>query len=119
MISLFNANSWLTLQLHLCTKDIMNTHLLTNARIITPSENFLGSVEIEDGIITNISKRVYTSGIDLNEQWLAPGCIDIHTDYLEKELHPRPEANFSLPFALHYLDSRARRTVASPPCSAP
>jgi len=85
----------------------MNSHLLTNARIVTPTENFIGSVEIQNGIITDISKRDYAGGYDLRGQWLIPGCIDIHTDYLEKELHPRPEADFSLPFALHYLDARA------------
>lgn len=85
----------------------MNSHLLTNARIVTPTENFTGSVEIEDGIITGISRKSYPTGTDLYGQWLIPGCIDIHTDYLEKELHPRPEADFSLPFALHYLDARA------------
>ena len=85
----------------------MNSHLLTNARIVTPTENFVGSVEIEDGLIANISKETYNIGTNLHGQWLIPGCIDIHTDYLEKELHPRPEADFSLPFALHYLDARA------------
>src|ERR1700743_1232284 len=86
----------------------MNSHLLTNARIVTPEENFIGSVEIEDGIITSVIKdKYYTEGIDLKGQWLIPGCIDIHTDYLEKELYPRSSAAFPLPFALHYLDARA------------
>ena len=86
----------------------MNTHLLTNARIVTPDENFIGSVEIENGIITSVIKdKYYADGIDLNEQWLIPGCIDIHTDYLEKELYPRSSAAFPLPFALHFMDARA------------
>jgi alpha-D-ribose 1-methylphosphonate 5-triphosphate diphosphatase len=85
----------------------MNSHLLTNARIVTPTENFIGSIEIENGLITAILKKTYANGTNLHGQWLIPGCIDIHTDYLEKELHPRPEADFSLPFALHYLDARA------------
>jgi alpha-D-ribose 1-methylphosphonate 5-triphosphate diphosphatase len=86
----------------------MNSHLLTNARIVTPTENFTGSVEIEDGIITSIIKdKYFDDGIDLKGQWLIPGCIDIHTDYLEKELYPRPSAAFPLPFALHFMDVRA------------
>ena len=73
----------------------MNTHLLTNARIVTPEENFTGSVEIEDSIITSVIKdKYYAEGIDLKGQWLIPGCIDIHTDYLEKELYPRASAAF-------------------------
>lgn len=86
----------------------MNSHLLTNARIVTPTENFIGSVEIENGIIASIIKdKYYTEGIDLKGQWLIPGCIDIHTDYLEKELFPRASASFPLPFALHFMDARA------------
>ncbi len=86
----------------------MNSHLLTNAHIVTPTENFTGSVEIEDGIITAVIKdRYYDDGIDLKGQWLIPGCIDIHTDYLEKELYPRASAAFPLPFALHFMDARA------------
>jgi alpha-D-ribose 1-methylphosphonate 5-triphosphate diphosphatase len=86
----------------------MNTHLLTNARIVTPTEDFLGTVEIDDGIIVSVDKgKHYNSGTDLKGQWLIPGCIDIHTDYLEKELYPRPGAAFPLPFALHFMDARA------------
>src|SRR6202000_229250 len=84
------------------------THLLTNARIVTPTEDFTGTVVVEDGIITDIRKDgYYPDGTDLRGQWLTPGCIDIHTDYLEKELHPRSSASFPLSFALHFLDARA------------
>jgi len=86
----------------------MNSHLLTNARIVTPTENFTGTVEIENGIIASVIKdKYYAEGIDLKGQWLIPGCIDIHTDYLEKELYPRASAAFPLPFALHFMDARA------------
>ncbi|MFI5136337.1 MAG: alpha-D-ribose 1-methylphosphonate 5-triphosphate diphosphatase [Sphingobacteriales bacterium] len=86
----------------------MDTCLLTNAHIVTPAENFIGSVEIENGIIASVIKdKFYADGIDLKGQWLIPGCIDIHTDYLEKELYPRPSAAFPLPFALHFMDARA------------
>lgn len=82
--------------------------LLTNARIVTPTEDFIGTVAIEDGIITAVHRgKYYSEGIDLRGQWLTPGCIDIHTDYLEKELHPRSSASFPLSFALHFLDARA------------
>lgn len=86
----------------------MNTHLLTNAQIVTPTSHFKGSVEIENGVIAAIHKdKFYRKGLDLKGAWLIPGCIDIHTDYLEKELHPRNSASFPLPFALHFLDARA------------
>jgi alpha-D-ribose 1-methylphosphonate 5-triphosphate diphosphatase len=86
----------------------MNTILLSNAQVVTSTEHFTGSVSIENGIITGVYKdKVYREGIDLQGQWLTPGCIDIHTDYLEKELKPRASADFPLSFALHFLDARA------------
>ncbi|GAB3221050.1 alpha-D-ribose 1-methylphosphonate 5-triphosphate diphosphatase [Spirosoma arcticum] len=86
----------------------MNTHILTNARIITPTNNFLGSVVIENGLITDVMPhKTYREGEDLSGMWLAPGCIDIHSDYLEREIHPRPGANFPIPMAFHFMDQRA------------
>ena len=86
----------------------MNSHILTNARIITPTDNFEGSVVIENGIISDILRgKKYAEGIDLNGQWLIPGIIDIHSDYLEKEIHPRPSAKFPIAFAMHFMDARA------------
>jgi len=86
----------------------MNSHILTNCRIVTPTENFLGSVVIDNGIITDVIKdKKYQNAIDLKEQWLIPGIIDIHSDYLEKEIHPRPSAEFPVPFAMHFMDARA------------
>ena len=84
------------------------TQLLTNARIVTPNEDFVGTVAIENGVIAAVLPgKYYAEGTDLRGQWLTPGCIDIHTDYLEKELHPRSSASFPLSFALHFLDARA------------
>ncbi|MEM6843707.1 MAG: alpha-D-ribose 1-methylphosphonate 5-triphosphate diphosphatase [Bacteroidota bacterium] len=86
----------------------MNRFILTNARIVTPTQDFTGSLVIEDGIIADIQPdSSYAEGIDLHGQWLVPGCIDIHSDYLEKELHPRPSADFPMPFAFHFMDQRA------------
>jgi alpha-D-ribose 1-methylphosphonate 5-triphosphate diphosphatase len=86
----------------------MNTHILTNARVITPTDDFLGSVVIENGLIADIKAgNYYPEGEDLGGNWLAPGCIDIHSDYLEREIHPRPSANFPIPMAFHFMDQRA------------
>lgn len=86
----------------------MNSHILSNAHIVTPTEDFEGSVVIEDGVIAEIVKdKNYMEGEDLHGLWLTPGCIDIHSDYLEKELHPRPGADFPLPMAFHFVDQRA------------
>lgn len=86
----------------------MNSHILTNARIITSTEDFVGTVKVEEGIIVDVIKgKTYAEGEDLHGLWLAPGCIDIHSDYLEREIHPRPSAKFPLPMAFHFMDQRA------------
>src|SRR5262249_28135872 len=51
--------------------------------------------------------RSYARGLDLRGRYLIPGIIDIHTDYVEKEITPRPDARFPLGLALHYMDLRA------------
>ena len=86
----------------------MNSHILSNAMIVTPEANFMGSLVIENGIITEILKgKNLSEGKDLQGLWLSPGCIDIHSDYLESEIHPRPNADFPLPLAFHFMDQRA------------
>ena len=82
--------------------------ILTNARVVTPDWDDTGAVIIEDGLITEVARgKHYAEGEDLGGVFLAPGCIDIHSDYLEKEIRPRPSAEFSLPLAFHYMDQRA------------
>lgn len=86
----------------------MKEIILSNARVVTPDDNFIGSVVIGNGIITDVIRnKEYSSGINMNQQWLLPGLIDIHSDYLEKEIHPRPSASFPVDFAVHYMDARA------------
>lgn len=88
--------------------DPLDSHLLTNARIVTPEWDDLGSVLIDGGRIVDVVRgRCYRAGTDLGGLWLAPGCIDIHSDYLERELRPRPSAEFPLPLAFHFMDQRA------------
>ena len=82
--------------------------ILKNAHIVTPSEDFNGYIVIEDGIITDVQKnRTLDEGKDLRGKWLIPGCIDIHSDYWEKEIRPRPSANFPYDMAFHFMDQRA------------
>jgi alpha-D-ribose 1-methylphosphonate 5-triphosphate diphosphatase len=81
--------------------------ILTNARIVLPDRTIDGSVVVEGDRIAEVSARRYTDGLDLDGQFLIPGLIDIHTDYMEKELNPRPSANFPLAMAFHFMDVRA------------
>lgn len=82
--------------------------ILSNARVVTPVKDFCGSVVIEEGIITSIEeKKTYKEGEDLHGFWLCPGLVDIHSDYLEREINPRPNTGFPLSTAFHHLDLRA------------
>ena len=86
----------------------MNSHILTGARVVTPTWDDHATVVVDDGVIVEILRgKRYRSGIDLDGQWLTPGCIDIHSDYLEREIRPRPSAEFPLPLAFHFMDQRA------------
>lgn len=86
----------------------MNRTIISNARIVTPRSSFVGSLVIEEGRIAEIEEhRVYADGLDAGGRWLIPGIIDIHTDYFEKELHPRPSAAFPTDLAFHMMDMRA------------
>jgi alpha-D-ribose 1-methylphosphonate 5-triphosphate diphosphatase len=86
----------------------MERTIISNARIVTPSDTFNGSCVLENGLICDITHKNYTScHFDLQEGWLLPGCIDIHTDQLELEINPRPGTAFSLASALYSLDTRA------------
>jgi alpha-D-ribose 1-methylphosphonate 5-triphosphate diphosphatase len=86
----------------------MPRQILTNANIVLPHRTVHGSVIIDGDRIAEInSTHRYAEGVDLDGQFLIPGVIDIHTDYMEKELNPRPSASFPLAMAFHFMDVRA------------
>ena len=86
----------------------MTRQILSNAVLVLPSTTVEGSLVIEDGRIAEIAAdRFYNDGLNLHGRHLIPGVIDIHTDYVEKEIAPRPDARFPLELALHYMDLRA------------
>ncbi len=86
----------------------MTRHILSNATLVLPHRTVNGSIVIAEGRIEDVQpERSYAEGIDLHGQYLTSGVIDIHTDYLEKEIHPRPDANFPLALAFHLMDLRA------------
>ena len=83
--------------------------VLSNARIVLPDRTIEGSsLAIENGRITEIlTGRRFLDAVDLRGRLLIPGIIDIHTDYIEKELAPRTESHFPLELAMHHMDLRA------------
>src|SRR5262245_28603481 len=86
----------------------MTRQILTNATVVLAHRTIHGSVVIEGDRIAEVKATSrYADGLDLQGQLLVPGVIDIHTDYMEKELNPRPSANFPLDMAFHFMDARA------------
>jgi alpha-D-ribose 1-methylphosphonate 5-triphosphate diphosphatase len=66
--------------------------ILSNARIVTAEQEFVGTLVLRDGLIARVEEGV--SGLpqaqDLGGDYLLPGLIELHTDNLEKYMSPRP-----------------------------
>ena len=84
--------------------------LLTNATIVTADRIIEGgTVVVDNGVIAEIAPRSYPAGegaFDLGGRLLLPGLVDLHNDALEKEISPRPGADFDPTFALLHLDRK-------------
>lgn len=66
--------------------------VLTNARIITADEEFIGTLAVRDGQISDLHPGVSSlpGALDLSGDYLLPGLVELHTDNLEKHFNPRP-----------------------------
>lgn len=67
-------------------------HILTNARVVTATEVFLGTVAVRDGLIHDVSqgRSQLAQAQDMDGDYLLPGLVELHTDNLEKYMNPRP-----------------------------
>lgn len=72
------------------------TTIFANARLILKDEVLRGSVQIADGVITNIDvgTNIPVDAHDLGGDYLAPGLVELHTDTLERHLSPRPNVDW-------------------------
>lgn len=70
----------------------MARQIFTNARVVTPEEAFLGTVELHAGRIVRVDVGATNApgAEDFRGDYLLPGLVEIHTDNLEKHLEPRP-----------------------------
>lgn len=66
--------------------------IFTNARVVTGTEVFMGTVAVRDGWIHDVSagKSQLPQAQDLDGDYLMPGLVELHTDNLEKYMNPRP-----------------------------
>ncbi len=69
-----------------------HSYTLFSRRTVTPEGAFSAHVQIEDGLIVSVapSDRPLPGAIDLCDDLLIPGLVDVHTDNLEKHYQPRP-----------------------------
>ena len=70
----------------------MKQRIIKNAKIVTPTEEFIGCMVLEGGIIRSIDRGTTSASCaqDWDGDWLLPGLVELHTDNLEKHLVPRP-----------------------------
>lgn len=71
---------------------ISGEQVLTNARVVTETETFTGSVRIRDGLIDSVDQgnSRLPGARDCQGRYLIPGLVELHTDNLEKHFSPRP-----------------------------
>lgn len=86
----------------------MKQTILSNCTIVQQNQTIEGSIIMEDDIISDITPdKNWPEGEDCKLAVVGPGIIDIHSDYIEREIFPRPNTGFPHELALRFLDSRA------------
>jgi len=71
--------------------------LFTNAQLVLMDEVISGSIQVVDGIVTDISSGPLSSrvsALDCSGNYLLPGLIELHTDHLETHYSPRPNVRW-------------------------
>ncbi|MDP9836454.1 alpha-D-ribose 1-methylphosphonate 5-triphosphate diphosphatase [Neorhizobium huautlense] len=80
--------------------------IFTNCAIVLADEIVTGRVLVRDGKIADISTGHSNAGIDLNGDYLLPGCVELHTDHLETHFQPRPKVRWNMDAALQAHDGQ-------------
>ncbi|MEB2845006.1 alpha-D-ribose 1-methylphosphonate 5-triphosphate diphosphatase [Rhizobiales bacterium RZME27] len=80
--------------------------VLSNARIVLEDDILHGSVQIRNGLITDVSEGVSTAGEDLEGDYLLPGLVELHTDHLETHFSPRAGLKWNAIAAIQAHDTQ-------------
>lgn len=80
--------------------------VLTNARIVLEDTIVQGSVQVRDGLITDISEGSTRIGEDLEGDYLLPGLVELHTDHLETHFSPRAGLKWNAIAAIQAHDTQ-------------
>ena len=93
----------------------MRRRLITHATLVTP-ESVLPdhALLLENGSIAALGPAAELADgyagdvevVDVSGAYVLPGLIDLHTDTLEKEITPRPSADFPVDVAVQELDRK-------------
>jgi len=78
----------------------------TNAKVVTPDHEFLGTIVVRDGIICTVEEGLVTAGEDLGGDYIIPGLVELHTDHLDTHYSPRPGVLWNTVSALQAHDAQ-------------
>src|SRR5690606_41961557 len=84
----------------------MTQTVLSNARIVLPDREFVGSIVFADGQIRAFDEGPSRQGEDMGGDYLIPGLVERHTDHLENHYRPRPGVFWDPLAALHAHDAQ-------------
>src|SRR5690606_40053728 len=82
----------------------MTQTVLSNARIVLPDREFVGSIVFADGQIRAFDEGPSRQGEDMGGDYLIPGLVELHTDHLENHYRPRPGVFWDPLASLHAHD---------------
>jgi len=73
-------------------------NIISNARLVTAAEEFVGTLAFDGELIADVSRRstAQRDADDWGGDYLLPGLVELHTDNLEKHLMPRPKVNWPI-----------------------
>jgi alpha-D-ribose 1-methylphosphonate 5-triphosphate diphosphatase len=85
----------------------MLSQVFRSKRVFTGGEIRPADIKIQDGLIYDIAEYGrYSDAVDLCDLLIAPGIVDLHSDAIEKEIEPRPNAFFPVENAVKELDKK-------------
>lgn len=84
----------------------MSELILKNARLVLADKVFHGTLRIRGGVIDSIEGGTTQTGEDLEEDWLLPGLVELHTDHLESHYAPRPGVRWNPVAAVQAHDAQ-------------
>ncbi|MFV0562086.1 alpha-D-ribose 1-methylphosphonate 5-triphosphate diphosphatase [Malaciobacter mytili] len=81
--------------------------ILRSSKVLINEEFIPADIVIEWEFIKRVDKYgINEVAIDLKDKKVTPGIVDLHSDALEKEIEPRPNATFPMLLAITELDKK-------------